>query len=238
MMKIVGHRGARGLAPENTAESLRKALEHGVDEIEIDVRCTKDGVAVLHHDADLKDLATARYPVSHHTYQELLGHRPDLLSLEQAIEIVDRRVPLQIEIKDRKSVRPVIDTITTFLSKGWLEADLLVGSSKQSVLVDIHRALPEIPLVVIESFLSVRAAARARQIGTRRVSMRSWWLWGYFIRSFSRHGYELYAYTVNDTAKARRWAKAGMAGVITDYPDEYAPRPRAKRSSSSNAHRK
>jgi len=34
-------------------------------------------------------------------------------------------------------------------------------------------------------------------------------------------GYELYAYTINNPAKARRWAKHGLAGVVTDYPDRF-----------------
>ena len=54
-MKIVGHRGARGLSPENTIASLEKAIEHGVDMVEVDVRVTKDGVAVLHHDPVVTD---------------------------------------------------------------------------------------------------------------------------------------------------------------------------------------
>ncbi|MGE0355701.1 MAG: glycerophosphodiester phosphodiesterase [Burkholderiales bacterium] len=47
---LQGHRGARGLAPENTLPSWRKALEIGVDTIECDMAITKDDVVVVHHD--------------------------------------------------------------------------------------------------------------------------------------------------------------------------------------------
>jgi glycerophosphoryl diester phosphodiesterase len=47
---LQGHRGARGLAPENTIPSFRKALEIGVDTIECDLGVTKDDVVVIHHD--------------------------------------------------------------------------------------------------------------------------------------------------------------------------------------------
>jgi glycerophosphoryl diester phosphodiesterase len=47
---LQGHRGARGLLPENTLPSFRKALDLGVDTIECDMAITKDGVVVLHHD--------------------------------------------------------------------------------------------------------------------------------------------------------------------------------------------
>ncbi|TRZ69070.1 MAG: glycerophosphodiester phosphodiesterase [Rhodocyclaceae bacterium] len=47
---LQGHRGARGLAPENTLPAFRKALELGVNTIECDMAITKDGVVVIHHD--------------------------------------------------------------------------------------------------------------------------------------------------------------------------------------------
>jgi glycerophosphoryl diester phosphodiesterase len=50
---LQGHRGARGLVPENTVPGWRKALELGVDTIECDMAVTKDGVVVVYHDLRL-----------------------------------------------------------------------------------------------------------------------------------------------------------------------------------------
>ena len=50
---VQGHRGARGLLPENTLPAFRKALELGVDTIECDMAVTKDGVVVVYHDQRL-----------------------------------------------------------------------------------------------------------------------------------------------------------------------------------------
>jgi glycerophosphoryl diester phosphodiesterase len=47
---LQGHRGARGLLPENTLPAFQKALDLGVDTIECDMAITKDGVVVIHHD--------------------------------------------------------------------------------------------------------------------------------------------------------------------------------------------
>jgi glycerophosphoryl diester phosphodiesterase len=47
---LQGHRGARGLAPENTLPAYQRALELGVDTLECDMAVTKDGVVVIHHD--------------------------------------------------------------------------------------------------------------------------------------------------------------------------------------------
>jgi glycerophosphoryl diester phosphodiesterase len=50
---LQGHRGARGLAPENTLPSFQVALDLGVDTLECDMAITKDGVVVIHHDQRL-----------------------------------------------------------------------------------------------------------------------------------------------------------------------------------------
>src|SRR5688572_26281908 len=56
-MIIIAHRGASGVAPENTLAAFRRAIEDGAEGIEFDVRLAKDGVAVVHHDASLKRTA-------------------------------------------------------------------------------------------------------------------------------------------------------------------------------------
>ena len=50
---LQGHRGARGLAPENTLPAFERALELGVTTLELDVGITRDGVVVIHHDPAL-----------------------------------------------------------------------------------------------------------------------------------------------------------------------------------------
>jgi len=58
---VIGHRGAAGLAPENTLAAFNKACEIGVDAVELDVLLTKDRQIVVHHDYALKP-DTARTP--------------------------------------------------------------------------------------------------------------------------------------------------------------------------------
>lgn len=221
-LRIVGHRGAGGLAAENTIAAIQQGLTYMVDEIEIDVRVTKDNVVVLNHNQDLQDEQTARYVIRHHSYAELKSRKPDLAKLEEAIEAVNKTVPLQIEVKAGEPTVPVIRVIQIFLTKGWRETDFLVGSKSQRTLIELHQALPSISTVVIEPFSGLRATLRARHIGTKRLSMRSWWLWRGFITSMSRRGYLLYAYSLNDPAKARKWADYGLAGIVTDRPDRFS----------------
>ncbi len=53
MIDVQGHRGARGYLPENTLPAFARALEFGVDTLELDCGVTKDGVVVVHHDRRL-----------------------------------------------------------------------------------------------------------------------------------------------------------------------------------------
>jgi len=219
-MKIIGHRGAKLLAPENTIASFEKALEHGVDEIECDVRITKDTIAVLVHDAYLHDRSGTKLRVSDHTYQELKEHKNDLATLEEALRFVDRKVPVMIELKPHEQSEPVILVVQKLLKQGWTKKDFLFVSFDFSILQALHQNLPGIELVIDEMWSGVRASYRARKLGIRRINMFSWWLWGGFIRSMS-HNYELSAFPLNNPKRAKRWAKAGLAGAITDTPDVF-----------------
>lgn len=220
-MKVIGHRGARGLAPENTLASFAKALEHDVDEIEFDVRVTKDNVPVMEHDRWMRNPGGERLLVAASTLDELRKHKPELPTLEQAIRTVNRAVPLYIEIKPKEPTDAVVACIKQFLQEGWQPDDFRFGSFDHKVLRKLHIALPEIPLIVIGNWSGIRAAWGARRLGTKRISMNHRWLWRGYVRAVSRGGYQLYSYTINKPRKAHRLAKYGLHGAVTDYPDLY-----------------
>jgi glycerophosphoryl diester phosphodiesterase len=71
VIRIVGHRGACGHAPENTLASIRRACEMGVDAVEFDVRLTSDGHAVLLHDATLDRTTSGAGPVAAYTLAQV-----------------------------------------------------------------------------------------------------------------------------------------------------------------------
>lgn len=221
-MKIVGHRGAMGLAPENTLVSIRKALEHQVDQVEFDVRVTHDSVPVLLHDPHLTDAAGNSLLIADHSFTELQSHKPDLATLEEALSCINAAAVPYIEVKPAEPAAPIVAIIRQFLEAGTYKPQgLLLGSKSQKTLRELHAELPEIPTIVIESWSGVRAHWRARQVGTKRIAMNQRWLWRGFIGPVARRGWELYPYTLNDPAKAKRWARWGIAGVVTNYPDRF-----------------
>ena len=217
-MKIIGHRGAKGLALENTIASIQKAIDCGVDEVEIDARITSDGIIVLNHDATLKNKTERPLEIKSRTFAELKILYPHLTTLEDAIIMVNRRVPLMIEIKKGVPTDSIINLIKDFLSKGWATSDFSFTSFSQNILRELHRALPEIPIVIDELWSGVRARMRARELHTKRINMLTWWVWRGYLIAMARQGYQITPYSLNNLRRAKRWEKY-LYGVITDRPD-------------------
>lgn len=220
-MKIIGHRGARGLAPENTIAGLKKGLEHNVDGLEFDLRVTKDGVVILHHNRHLVDPNGKKHLIANCSYEELRAHKPDLATFEEVLLKIGHPVILYIEVKRKERIAPIIKILKKHLTSSWIPSYFLLGSKSQKTLLELHAALPNIEKVVIEPWSGVRAHRRASQIGAKKIAMNQLWLWRGFIRGFKNSDKQLYAYPMNNPAKARRWAQWGLAGVITDYPDRF-----------------
>lgn len=68
---IIGHRGAKGIAPENSLSGFKKAVELGIDGVELDVHLTKDGKLVVIHDMDLKRLTGSKILIKQLSSKEL-----------------------------------------------------------------------------------------------------------------------------------------------------------------------
>lgn len=119
---IIAHRGASGLSPENTLASVKKALDIGVDMIEVDVHLTKDSVPVVIHDRSLKRTTSINKKVNELTSKEIKqlsagswfnndfkDEKIPLLS--EVITLVNNRCKLLIEIKNGSKVYPNIEQI-------------------------------------------------------------------------------------------------------------------------------
>jgi glycerophosphoryl diester phosphodiesterase len=219
-MKIIGHRGAKGLAPENTLASFTKALQHHVDQLEFDLRVTKDTIVVVHHNRTLTDPDGRQLRISGHTFKELRTHKPDLLTFEDLLDVIDHRIHLLIEIKPHEPTEQIIKLIQAELKRGRKADTMSIGSFDQSVLRAMHAAFPKLEMVIIEHWSGVYATWRARQLGARRINMRSWWLWRGFLRGMHRRGYQIAPYTVNNRKRVQKW-RPYIYGIITDFPDRF-----------------
>jgi glycerophosphoryl diester phosphodiesterase len=103
MIQVVGHRGAAGLAPENTLKGFRKAVELGVDMTECDIHLTRDGRVVVIHD-DMVDRTTNGFGAVRALDFNVIrafdaGHGERVPELGEVLEVVRDRVGLLCELK-------------------------------------------------------------------------------------------------------------------------------------------
>ena len=99
-MKIYAHRGASHDFPEMTMVAYENAVKQGADGFECDLRLTKDGVAVLWHDADLKRRANNAAVVHESTYAQLATIYPQIVTLDQFIDFgITEKKSLLLETK-------------------------------------------------------------------------------------------------------------------------------------------
>ncbi|GKQ36503.1 glycerophosphodiester phosphodiesterase family protein [Streptomyces sp. A012304] len=176
---VIGHRGAAGLAPENTLEAVDRADRAGIDWVEVDVQRSKDGVLVLMHDPDLVRTTDAEKVFPHRapwrvgdfTYAELSRLRAGasarwkgtryetarVPTLGQALDRLDRNGQgLLLELKWPGRFPGVVqDTLRVLDRKGWLDAHhvhdrLYVISFLPAALKTVRKERPDIKLGICD----------------------------------------------------------------------------------------
>lgn len=226
MFKI-GHRGARGYAPENTLASFKKAIELGVDAIELDVQLCKSGELVVMHDDTVDRTTDGSGLVKKMKLKELkeldagMGER--IPTLEEVLDLVNRRVKANIELKGPKTAKPAMKLIDEYVkNKGWSLDDFIISSFKRKELKEARSFNPTIQIGVLISKprlidrWSFRFAQkiRARFIcpGKKLVTKR-------FVCKAHKYGLKVFVWTANDPKDIKKLIKAGVDGIFSDYPD-------------------
>lgn len=117
---VAAHRGAHLEAPENSLAAFRKAIELGIDIIELDVRCTKDGVLVCMHDKTVNRTTNGTGPVDSFTFAEIrklqLKHNGRLTgeqvpTLEEALLLAKGRILVDLDIKSASCINTIMETV-------------------------------------------------------------------------------------------------------------------------------
>jgi len=220
---LLGHRGARHYAPENTIAAFDLALEHGCDGFEFDVRLTLDDCAVLCHDPLYRGRA-----VRESTYEQLTAGEGDDLA---AALLVRRGALPALE------PLPRLETVLeTFASRAWLDIELKVRGLEQMV-IDLLRQWPPVHGVLVSSFLPEVIAACAELdtrlplglICDRRAQLALWetlpvsfvlphrkLLDRELLEEMRVAGKRVMVWTVNDERDMLRFAEWGVDGLISD----------------------
>ena len=142
---VIAHRGDSAHAPENTLRAFEAALKAGADAIEIDVRVTKDGVAVLIHDASVFRTTLKEANVADLTLEDIRAldagsfkgekfKNAKIPTLDEALGKFLAKVPFNVELKAFGAVLPTILALQKYADQGAFERALLT-SFKRELLV-------------------------------------------------------------------------------------------------------
>lgn len=241
-LKVTAHRGACGYAPENTVASVRKALDIGVDRIEVDVQQTKDGVVVCLHDKKLDRTTNGSGPIRNLNWTDAKFLKANkgfeeqypnetLPSLEAIFELMDGRTEFVIEIKAGRQYYPDIeDHVVELIRKNKAERWAVVHSFNDLVLEYIHDNYPDIRLqklfVSKPSWLPLMLDFRLHWAGLSDynyveafgISLKGT-TWAIVQRAHEL-GKKVHVWTVNDPIDMQRMIDLEVDGIISNYPDK------------------
>lgn len=231
---IIGHRGARGLAPENTLAAFHKAVEIGVDAVEFDVQRTADGHLVIFHDDALKRLTGAdgllvkstlaelrQLDAGSHFGSQFAGER--IPTLEEVIEALPARILLHIEAK-RFTVRSdgLEQDLVEAIRRHHLYGRCVVSSFNPLILWRISRMDRRIPLGLLyrpDLALPLRRAWSRYFLRLASLNPFHGFVTPALMAHARRRGWQVYTWTVNEPAEMCRLIALGVDGIITDRPD-------------------
>lgn len=234
--RLIGHRGAAHLAPENTLGGFRRAAGLGVAWVEFDVQLTADNVPVLMHDATLERTTNGRGRVRDMHYETLAeldagawfapafaGER--VPRLDETLDLLVRlRLSANVELKPLKGDEKLTATaVAAVLAQHWPNArPLVVSSFNHRALREMRVAAPEWPRGFLVRKLDRAWRRQAEAIGCASIHCAHQHLTEAKARAVKHAGYPLVTYTVNEAAIARRLFGWGVDGIFTDDPQSLA----------------
>jgi glycerophosphoryl diester phosphodiesterase len=215
MIKI-GHRGAKGHATENTLASFEKAMEVGVDMIELDVFLSKDNIPVVIHDKTIDRTTISNGFVSDFLAIEL--QKLGIPTLEDVFQLVNHQCDINVEIKEFEAVKSVLDLIhSNIFSKD----KILISSFDWNALQEVRFHDSEIRLGVLTQTDVDLALAFAKFIKAYSIHPYYHLLTAENVAQMQSKNFKVFTWTVNEPEDIIFVKLLNVDGIITDFPDRF-----------------
>ena len=230
-MRIIGHRGARGEAPENTLGGFQYIQDLGIRAVEFDVRQLKDEALIIMHDDDFvrttgqqKHLYECNqaelFPYNHAVqWSEWNKIEPTPL-LNQTLTLIQNFDHIEVEIKAVKSFSEAEKIIFAIEQQ-------LQGFEHSAVITSfdskIHQALQQSKStfkrgLIIEDCRGTQAIEDALALGCCQIGWMNELATDELIRATHDAKLNMSVWTVNEPERAKKLRDLGVQGLITDYP--------------------
>ena len=229
----IAHRGASGIAPENTIAAFKKAIEIGVDAVELDLHGTADGEVVVIHDASLDRTTNGHGPINQATLEtvkradagawfasEFAGE--PVPTLAEALECITEKTVAVLEIKD-----PLIAEAVVVKVRETQTLNLTVIISFHTTVLETVRTLePRIPTGwLIGSHNShvppEQLCQQLGELGSSLLNVNHQLITAEFAYEVRRRGIALWCWTVDDVVRMREMKAFGVQGITSNYPERF-----------------
>jgi glycerophosphoryl diester phosphodiesterase len=217
-MLRIGHRGARAYEPENTLRSFKKAVEMGVDAVELDVRKTKDRQLVVIHDADVKKTTDGKGLVSELTLKELKEFSAEkgekIPTLKEALDFLDKKAKILIELKETDVEKQVLAVVR---EKG-LQKNVIIVSFMEETLGKVRKLDKEVEtgLIYVKHKNPIKAALEVEAsylLPLYRFTHTA------NVKKAHENGLKVIVWTINKPEEVIEYVKKGVDGIASDKPD-------------------
>lgn len=220
----IGHRGAMGTEPENTLRSFSKALELGVDMIELDVHLCKSGELVVVHDNKVDRTTNGKGYVSRKSLAELkilnAGKGEKIPTLPEVLDLIDGKVKINIELKGKETARLVAELIEKYVSiHNWQYENFLVSSFDHLELKKFHKLNPAVKIGILFKRAPLRLSSLIEKLNPWSIHPPLKIVNRKFVDAMHKKGKQVFVWTVNEKKDIGRMRALGVDGIFSDFPD-------------------
>jgi glycerophosphoryl diester phosphodiesterase/membrane-associated phospholipid phosphatase len=230
--EIVGHGGAGAFHYGNSRTAIESALRFNVERLELDVRQASDGAIVLVHDDEVV-IDGVKRPVDQASTAELRANLVDFLTFEEALDVINGRVPIMIDLKNGKFVPELIaltgiaDTAMISCTDPWAirklrdafpSMPIALSTGHRPLGVALKRTGP-VARNLLQDFGTTPLIAALRWSGASAVTMHQDLVAPKVVQALHERGYAVFAWTIDNPIRMKRMVAAGVDGVISNRPD-------------------
>lgn len=230
-MAIIGHRGAAGLAPENTLAAIDTALKFNIPLIEIDIHRSKDNVLVVMHDKSVNRTTNGNGQINELNWSEIskldagshfsskFNHERVPMLKDVLLKIEPSNATLIIEVKNPKRYPDIGQQLLNLINETKTQNKVLVISFDIDFLLEFNRIDDSIRIGCLYVFPPQESAP---ELSVAKIISVFWLSNTFYAKRLNRlraNGIETWAWTVNSKRQIEKLEKSGFKGVVTDFPN-------------------
>jgi glycerophosphoryl diester phosphodiesterase len=215
----IGHRGAKGYVAENTLDSFQKALEIGVDGIELDVHLSKDNILVVIHDESIDRTTSGKGFVNNFTASQL--EKFGIPSLKQVFYLINKCCFINIELKDENAKKYILSFIDNQINDyGWSYNLIQLSSFNWDILEFIFNKNNKIRIGVLTENNFDEAISFAKKINAYSINPYFELINEENVYRCRQKNYKIFPWTVNNNSDIKKIKDFNIDGIISDFPDK------------------